>query len=138
MTLPEDEPVGDQSADDESQPDETTSQIDETSSETDETSSETDGIGSNTPRPDPSTVEVDTAQLDRAQDAIDEAREAVKKVARTDSIDEEATGAGELPPFADSVAGVEKSEPPEDDTDSGTEGHAELVEDEDAEDDRED
>ncbi len=130
MTLPEDEPVGDQPADDESQPDETTSEIDDSSSET-------DGIGSTPPEPDPSTVEVDTAQLDRAQDAIDEAREAVKKVARTDSIDEEATGAGELPPFADSVAGVEKSEPPEDDTDSGTEGHAELVEDEDAEDDRE-
>ena len=34
---------------------------------------------------------------------------------------------GSLLPFADSVAGVEKSEPPSYHTDSGTEGHAELL-----------
>ena len=127
MTRPEDDPDGGQPADVESQPDDTPSEID-TSREMKETSSETDVTSSDEPEPDPSTVRVDTTQLDRAQDAIDDAREAVKKVAGTDSIDEEATGAGELPAFADSVAGVEKPEPPEDDTGSEAEAHGEQGE----------
>lgn len=48
-------------------------------------------------------VPVDSEPLERAEKAIDEAREAVAKVAQTDSIDEEATGAGELPAFAEST-----------------------------------
>ncbi|HYI58138.1 MAG TPA: hypothetical protein VEX66_08220 [Microlunatus sp.] len=131
MTLPEDEPGGDQPADAESQTDESQSQIEESPSETAEPSSETepfiksDDSGGDAPEPDPSTVQVDTTQLDRAQDAIDDARAAVKKVAATDSIDEEATGAGELPAFADSVAGVEKPKPPEDDSGSDAVGDSE-------------
>ena len=128
MTLPEDAP-DDQPADGESRPDEVLSEVDEASesneaeetSEVDETPSQTetprqtDETPRDAPVPDPSTVQVDTGPLDRARAAIDEAREAVKKVARTDSIDDEATGAGELPAFADSVAGVEKPKAPEDD-----------------------
>jgi hypothetical protein len=76
------------------------------------------------PTPDPSTVQVDTSRLDRAQDAIDEAREAVKKVAATDSIDEEATGAGELPAFADATDDAEQPEPPDDDVAPSVDEHA--------------
>jgi hypothetical protein len=130
MTLPEDEPGGDQPADDESQTAESPSETAESPSETESPSEPEPFLKSgdsrgDAPEPDPSTVHVDTTQLDRAQDAIEDARAAVKRVAATDSIDEEATGAGELPAFADSVAGVEKPKPPEDDTASDVEDDSE-------------
>ncbi|HEU5485750.1 MAG TPA: hypothetical protein VFU98_12665 [Microlunatus sp.] len=68
------------------------------------------------PAADPDTVAVDTSHLDRAQEAIDDAREAVKKVAATDSIEDQATGAGDLPAFADATDDAEQPRPPEDDT----------------------
>lgn len=61
------------------------------------------------PVADPDTVPVDTSPLDHAQDAIDEAREAVQQVAATDLIDDEATGAAELPEVADSTDDTEDS-----------------------------
>jgi hypothetical protein len=56
-------------------------------------------------------VEAEATLLDKSQSAIDEAREAVKKVAATDAIGEDATGAGDLPAFADSTEGVEQPDP---------------------------
>lgn len=65
--------------------------------------------------------ETDTSQLERSQDAINEARDAVQEVARTDSIDEQATGAGDLPAFAESAEGTHQPEPPTDDVDDASE-----------------
>jgi len=56
-------------------------------------------------------VEAEGTLLEKSQATIDDAHEAVKKVAATDAIGEDATGAGDLPPFADSVDGVEKPDP---------------------------
>ena len=56
-------------------------------------------------------VEAEGTLLERSQATIDDAREAVKKVAATDAIGEDATGAGDLPPFADSTDGAEKPDP---------------------------
>ena len=56
-------------------------------------------------------VEAEGTLLEQSQATIDEAREAVKKVAATDAIGEDATGAGDLPAFADSTEGVEKPDP---------------------------
>lgn len=56
-------------------------------------------------------VEVDDTQLQRSREAIDEAREAAHKVSETDAFGEDATGAGELPPFADSTEDAEKPTP---------------------------
>jgi hypothetical protein len=56
-------------------------------------------------------VEAEGTLLEQSQATIDDAREAVKKVAATDAIGEDATGAGDLPAFADSTEGVEKPDP---------------------------
>lgn len=56
-------------------------------------------------------VEAEGTLLERSQATIDDAREAVKKVAATDAIGEDATGAGDLPAFADSTEGAEKPDP---------------------------
>ena len=56
-------------------------------------------------------VEAEGTLLEQSQAAIDDAHEAVKKVAATDAIGEDATGAGDLPAFADSTEGVEKPDP---------------------------
>ena len=56
-------------------------------------------------------VEAEGTLLEHSQAAIDDAHEAVKRVAATDAIGEDATGAGEVPPFADSTDGVEKPAP---------------------------
>ena len=53
-------------------------------------------------------VEAEGTLLEQSQAAIDDAHEAVQRVAATDAIGEDATGAGDLPPFADSAEGVEK------------------------------
>ena len=53
-------------------------------------------------------VEAGGTLLEQSQAAIDDAHEAVQRVAATDAIGEDATGAGDLPPFADSAEGVEK------------------------------
>jgi len=58
-------------------------------------------------------VEAEGTLLEKSQASIDEAHEAVKRVAATDAIGEDATGAGDLPPFADSTEGVEKPDPDE-------------------------
>lgn len=56
-------------------------------------------------------VEAEGTLLEQSQAAIDDAHEAVQRVAATDAIGEDATGAGDLPPFADSAEGVEKPDP---------------------------
>ncbi len=58
-------------------------------------------------------VEAEGTLLEQSQAAIDDAHEAVQRVAATDAIGEDATGAGDLPPFADSSEGVEKPDPDE-------------------------
>jgi hypothetical protein len=58
-------------------------------------------------------VEAEGTLLERSQAAIDDAHEAVQRVAATDAIGEDATGARDLPPFADSTEGVEKPDPDE-------------------------
>jgi hypothetical protein len=66
---------------------------------TEETSTEDEG------------VEAEGTLLERSQATIDDAHEAVKRVQATDAIGDDATGAGELPAFADSTEGVEKPDP---------------------------
>ena len=81
-------------------PDDEPTPTDETVDEpTDETSTDDEG------------VEAEATLLERSQETLDDAREAVKKVAATDAIGEDATGAGDLPAFADSTEGVEKPDP---------------------------
>ena len=73
---------------------------------TDDTTDVTDATS-----PDDEGVEAGGTLLEQSQATIDDAREAVKKVAATDAIGEDATGAGDLPAFADSTEGVEKPDP---------------------------
>jgi hypothetical protein len=56
-------------------------------------------------------VEAEGTLLERSQATIDDAHEAVKRVQATDAIGDDATGAGDLPAFADSTEGVEKPDP---------------------------
>ena len=56
-------------------------------------------------------VEAEATLLEKSQATIDDAHDAVEKVAATDAIGEDATGAGDLPAFADSTEGVEKPDP---------------------------
>jgi hypothetical protein len=58
-------------------------------------------------------VEAEDTMLEKSQAAIDDAHEAVRRVADTDAIGEDATGAGDLPAFADSTDGAEKPDPDE-------------------------
>jgi hypothetical protein len=58
-------------------------------------------------------VEAEGTMLEKSQAAIDDAHEAVRRVADTDAIGEDATGAGDLPAFADSTDGAEKPDPDE-------------------------
>jgi hypothetical protein len=58
-------------------------------------------------------VEAKDTMLEKSQAAIDDAHEAVRRVADTDAIGEDATGAGDLPAFADSTDGAEKPDPDE-------------------------
>ena len=64
--------------------------------------------------PDDEGVEAEATLLEKSQATIDDAHEAVKKVAATDAIGEDATGAGDLPAFADSTEGAEKPDPDDD------------------------
>ncbi len=56
-------------------------------------------------------VEAEGTLLEQSQAAIDDAHEAVQRVAATDAIGEDATGAGDLPPFADSTDDASKPDP---------------------------
>ncbi len=58
-------------------------------------------------------VEAEDTMLEKSQAAIDDAHEAVRRVSDTDAIGEDATGAGDLPAFADSTDGAEKPDPDE-------------------------
>ncbi len=56
-------------------------------------------------------VEAEGTLLEQSQAAIDDAHEAVQRVAATDAIGEDATGAGEVPAFADSTDDASKPDP---------------------------
>jgi hypothetical protein len=78
---------------------------------TDDATEETTVEDTETESGDDEGVEAEATLLEKSQAAIDDAHEAVKKVAATDAIGEDATGAGDLPAFADSTEDAEKPDP---------------------------
>jgi hypothetical protein len=78
---------------------------------TDDATEETTVEDTETESGDDEGVEAGATLLEKSQAAIDDAHEAVKKVAATDAIGEDATGAGDLPAFADSTEDAEKPDP---------------------------
>ena len=78
---------------------------------TDDATEETTVEDTETESGDDEGVEAEATLLEKSQAAIDDAHEAVKKVAATDAIGEDATGAGDLPAFADSTEDVDKPDP---------------------------
>lgn len=113
---PDDEPTPTDETTDETSTEETTTEETSTEETPDGEAELIDGPaesveGNESAEGDDEGVEAEGTLLERSQATIDDAHEAVKKVAATDAIGEDATGAGELPAFADSTEGVEKPEP---------------------------
>lgn len=89
----------------------TTSELTDAAEPTDASDATDTPEATDGPRPAADLDDVDDTQLQRSREAIDEAREAAHKVSETDAFGEDATGAGELPPFADSTEDAEKPTP---------------------------